>query len=893
MSRPERIVVVGAGLCGLRAAERLRELGFEGDVVIVGSEPTPPYHRPALSKQLLMGTMRPDDLLLPAYQNVNAKWRLSTQVQYLLPRSRTLRLPGDEELKYDGLIIATGVEARRQNEVPYEDPRVLVMRTLPDALDLERVLSENRAGPVAVIGGGFTGCEIAASLRHLGREVTLIGRGKNLLGNVLGQDLGEWLTKMHGDHGVDLALGNSVKRWAPREDGIALQLADGSTMLAACVLLATGTVPSTAWLRGSGLPLDNGVVCEATTHVVGAEDVVAAGDVAQWPNIRFDTVPRRIEHWLNAIEMGRAAAENLLAGRAAAKPFTPMPRFWTEQYGVRIQAAGVPKLGPDIVALGSPTDGTGTVVGYAKEGRLMGVVGVDCPSSVMAWTESVARQNPVPGHQPAEPAEVDAPAAPAPAASAPRESVSAATSTNRRAPATSTRQTPAARTRRPAAATGTRIPAAGGDRQQRTRGFAASAERKKGRHALPPKEPRRPRDPQSAEASGWVEAVDPAASSPGMLPADPMASSPGMMPADPMASNPGMMPANPAASNPNMMPVNPMASNPNMMPVNPAASNPNMMPANPMAANPGRPIAEPTRPAPGRGGLVDADGRLVESTGRIGRIDARGELVGDGPMGPAASHSRIQPVGNGGRARPRGRGPAEPNARMRPADGRMPGGRPGPEDSYERLPAVPPINDQLRSNTRMRPVDPWRVPEDSYDRMPPVDRDGRGPVESHGRARPANGFRPGPEDSYDGMPPAYQGGRQGPVDSYTRLPPVQGQAYDPPRLGTQPWEDGPGGRGWGPQQRGPADSWDRMPPARRGPADSYDSMPPAQLSAVESYGAFPPARRMGPEDSYDQFPPARRMGPEDSYDQFPPARRGPAGPVHSDGRLHPVQRRRH
>ena len=871
MSRAERIVVVGAGLCGLRAAERLRELGFEGDVVIVGAEPSPPYHRPALSKQLLMGTMRPDDLLLPAYQNVNAKWRLNTQVQYLLPRSRTLRLPGDEELKYDGLIIATGVEARRANDVPYEDPRVLVMRTLPDALDFERVLSENRSGPVVVVGGGFTGCELAASLRHLGREVTLIQRGKNLLGNVLGQDLGNWLTKMHGDHGVDLALGNSVKRWAPREDGIALQLSDGSTMLAACVLLATGTVPSTAWLRGSGLPLDNGVVCEATTHVVGAEDVVAAGDVAQWPNIRFDNVPRRIEHWLNAIEMGRAAAENLLAGRAAAKPFTPMPRFWTEQYGVRIQAAGVPKLGPDVVALGSPTDGTGTVVGYAKEGRLMGVVGVDCPSSVLAWTESVAKQNPVPGQKELEPVEADGPAmpvppvpaAPAPAASAPRE---VNPGTTRRALAASTRQTPAAHTRRPAAATSSRLVSAAGERQQRTRGFAASAERKKGRHALPPKEPRRPRETQQTEA------------------ADPAASNAQMMPVDPMASNARMMPADPAASNARMMPVDPMASNARMMPADPMASSARMMPADPMASNPGMPPAEPTQPRPGRGGLVDADGRLVESTGRIGRIDARGDLVPDGPMGPGDSQPRMQPVGNGGRAMPMGRGPAESSARMRPANGRIvPGGRPGPEDSYERLPAVPPINDQLRSaggsgrgpgsNGRMRPADPWRGPEDSYDRMPPVDRDGRGPVDSQGRVRPANGFRPGPEDSYDRMPPAYPGAG-GPVDSYTRLPPVNNPAYEPPRLGTQAWEGGAGRPSWeGPQPRGPMDSWDRMPPARLGPADSYDSMPPA---------------RLGPEASYGAFPPARRFGLEDSYDQFPPVQRGPNGQVDS-----PVQRRRH
>jgi NADPH-dependent 2,4-dienoyl-CoA reductase/sulfur reductase-like enzyme len=805
MNRRERIVIVGAGLCGLRAAERLRELGFEGDVIIIGDEASPPYHRPALSKQLLMGAMRPDDLLLPAYQNVHAKWRLNTPVQYLLPRSRTLRLPGEEELKYDGLIIATGVEARRANEVPYEDPRVHVLRTLPDALDLERSLSENR-GPVAVIGGGFTGCEIASSLRHMGRDVTLIQRGKTLLGNVLGQDLGEWLTKLHTDHGVDLALGNRVKRWAPREDGIALQLTDGSTMLVGCVLLATGTVPSTAWLRGSGLPLDNGVVCEATCHVVGAEDVVAAGDVAQWPNIRFDTVPRRIEHWLNAIEMGRAAAENLLAGRAAATPFTPMPRFWTEQHGVRIQAAGVPKLGPDIVALGSPTDGTGTVVGYAKEGRLMGVVGVDCPKSVLSWTDSVVRQNPVPGEK-VEPV----PAAERPA---PLERPTPAAASMRRA----------APVNREAISTGTRRPVSPSTKT-RVRGFAAKTDGKKGRHSLPPKEPRR------SQQTGYSEPVEPAA----------------------------------AASSPEMAPVAPPDQ----------------------------------RLAQAHGGMVDADGRYVDATGRIGRIDAGGELVADGPnrhpnppMGPGDSHARMQP------AQLRG-GPAASSTRMRPApSGRvMPGGRPGPEDSYDRIPAVPPINDRLRSHGggpgpgssgQMRPVDPpWMGSEDSYDGMPPVNRDGRGPVDSSGRMRPPPS-RPGPADSYRAMPSGYPGPADsftrlpevdqwaavqnyGPVDTSERLPVVDRYPGDTPRLDLQPWQD-----------MHAADSY-----GRPGPADSYDRPPSSRSGHVR------PLSR-GPEDSYDRIPPAlRQYGPEDSYDQFPPVRRGAMSPLDSDPRLYPVQRRRH
>src|SRR5262245_23857603 len=395
MNRDERIVVVGGGLTGLRAAERLRELKFEGDITILGDEKLPPYHRPALSKQLLQGSLRPSDLTLPAYEDLNARWRFGTQVRQLIPNKKTLVLPGGEEMTYDGLIIATGVEATRQNGVPYHDPRVLVLRTMSDGLDLERVIGSTK-GRVAVVGGGFTGCELAASLRHLSREVTLIGRGTSLLGNVLGQELGEWLTNMHRDHGVDLALGNSVEDWAPGHDGIGLRLTDGSRLTVSCVILAAGTKPMTHWLRGSGLPLDNGVVCEPTCHVVGAEDVVAAGDVAQWPNLRFDNVPRRVERWLTAVEMGRAAAESLLAGRENAEPFCPMPRFWTDQYSARIQAAGMVKLGKDIVKLGTPDEGTGTVYGFSDEGRLMGVVGVDCPGAMIAWAESVSRQNPEP-----------------------------------------------------------------------------------------------------------------------------------------------------------------------------------------------------------------------------------------------------------------------------------------------------------------------------------------------------------------------------------------------------------------------------------------------------------------------------------------------------------------
>jgi len=860
MNRPERIVVVGAGLAGLRSAERLRELGFEGEVVIVGAEKSPPYHRPALSKQLLMGTMRPNDLMLPAYQDVNAKWRLNTPVQYLLPRTRTLHLPGKEELTYDGLIIATGVEARRQNDVPYEDPRIMVMRTMSDALALERAISSNR-GPVAVVGGGFTGCEIAASLRHMGREVTLIGRSKNLLGNVLGQDLGEWLTDQHREHGVDLALGNSIKGWQPRPDGIALQLNDGSTMLAACVLLATGTVPSTAWLRGSGLPLDDGVVCEATCHVVGAEDVVACGDVAQWPNIRFDTVPRRIEHWLNAIEMGRAAAESLLAGRAAATPFTPMPRFWTEQYGVRIQAAGVPKLGKDIVALGSPEDGTGTVYGYARDSRLMGVVGVDCPSSIMSWTESIARQNPVPGQK----------------------------------------QLAAASASATASAT-----ASDGERSQGTqRGFAAAAARKKaGRHSLPAKGNRREDQSQHADLLDPIEAA--ASARPQPAGADSL-----------------MRPDSGALVDTNGRPVEvtgrigTIDEHGQLVPVGagapgPAESHGRMQPATNGHVVPMRPMA---------GGPADSHARMQPANGHVVPMRPIGGGPVDSPRMQPATNGRIippPPPGGPGPEGSYGRMPAAPlNGHLRAVD--SPAGYPGAADSPGgyRGPADSPgvYRGPESSYSGMPPARPNGYhlgPESSYDQMPAVRPNGypRGPESSYDQmpaVRP-NGYHRGPESSYDQMPAVRPNDYpRGPESSYDQMPPVDRRVRSVDSPGAYPGSGGHSSdaydrrelNGWG----GPEGTGRHAAPDQRmGPADSYNAMPPARpgghLGPVDSNGRIRPVRRNGqPVDSPNGHPVnGRQLGPEDSYDQFPPVRRGPLGPVDSNGRLRPVQtngRRRH
>jgi NADPH-dependent 2,4-dienoyl-CoA reductase/sulfur reductase-like enzyme len=387
--RRERIVVVGAGVAGLRAAERLRELGFAGELVIIGAEADRPYHRPAVSKQIVTDEWKPADAILPAYRALDAHWRLNTTAIGLDANRRLLALPGRENLAYDGLVIATGVAAKQLPGAPRRHPRIHRLRTLRDALALRSGLAEDK-GPVVVVGTGFTGCELACSMRALHRTVTIVGRSRTLLAKGLGPDLGARLTRLHSDHGVRLELGVGIAHWGIKADAAAIYLSNGKILLASHVVVAVGSVPSVGWLRGSGLVIDGGVLCEPTCHAVGAQDIVAAGDVARWPNLRFDQTPRRIEHWINAIEMGRAAAESLLAGRSAT-PFTPVPRFWTEQHGVRIQAAGLPEL--DERHHPRPAGITESPVAqYVRGGRLVGVAAMDQPGVIVDLTRRLARE---------------------------------------------------------------------------------------------------------------------------------------------------------------------------------------------------------------------------------------------------------------------------------------------------------------------------------------------------------------------------------------------------------------------------------------------------------------------------------------------------------------------
>jgi NADPH-dependent 2,4-dienoyl-CoA reductase/sulfur reductase-like enzyme len=391
----EHVVVVGAGAAGHAAAERLREAGFAGRLTIVGDEPHRPYNRTPLSKQLLTGTCAPGDLTLPSWTELDATWRLGTSAAALDTAARTLSLSTGEQLRYDGLVLAVGVDARALPGTPLHSPHVHLLRTLADAVAVDQSLGHTWRR-VVVVGGGFIGCEIASTCRARGLDVTVVDVSPTLLHRGLGERLGAVVTDLHRAAGVEVRLGVAVHSWDPHGQGVRVQLEDGHAVDADMAVVGVGTAARTGWLADAGLDVTDGILAGPTCHAWGADDVVVAGDVARWPNLLFDSAPRRVEHWINALEMGRHAADSLLTGRDAAQPFTPVPRFWSEQHGVKIQSLGLPTLpGTQLTVVEGDGRSRRLVATATTPGphghRLTGVVTLDNPRRLLDYAPLIGR----------------------------------------------------------------------------------------------------------------------------------------------------------------------------------------------------------------------------------------------------------------------------------------------------------------------------------------------------------------------------------------------------------------------------------------------------------------------------------------------------------------------
>jgi len=381
VSAPRRVVVAGASLAGLRAVEALRRGGFDGRITVLGAEPHLPYDRPPLSKEVLAGKWDPGRAALRApesYAALAADFRLGTPATGLDLAGRAV-LAGAERVPFDALVVATGAAPRR---LPGRAPAgVHALRTLEDCLAIRAAF--DAGARVAVVGAGFIGGEVAATARARGLEVTLVEALPVPLERQCGAAIGGLLASLHRDFGVDVRLGVGVDGFEGGSRVEALRLADGSRVPADVVVVGVGVAPATGWLEGSGLALEDGVRCDDRCRA-SAPGVFAAGDVARWWNPRYGEA-MRIEHWTHATEQADAAVAALLAGEGPSEPFAPVPYFWSDQHGVKIQLAGRIRPGDAMRVVDGAVADRRFVAVFGREGRLTAALGWSRPRLVMQY----------------------------------------------------------------------------------------------------------------------------------------------------------------------------------------------------------------------------------------------------------------------------------------------------------------------------------------------------------------------------------------------------------------------------------------------------------------------------------------------------------------------------
>ncbi|UYP18062.1 FAD-dependent oxidoreductase [Rhodococcus sp. Z13] len=437
---PGRVVVVGAGLAAVRTAEELRRAGFDGELVLVGDETHLPYDRPPLSKEVLRGD-RDDTTLRPRefFDENRIELRLGTAARSVDTATRTLTLADGSELGYDELVVATGLRPRRIPGLP-DLAGVHVLRSLEDSRALRaEIVPGSRA---LVVGAGFIGCEVAASLRARDVDVVLVEPQPTPLASVLGAEVGELVTRLHRSEGVDVRSGVGLSEI--RGDGVASEihsdgvaseihsdgvaseihsdgvaseihsdgvaseihsdgvaseihsdgrvasalLGDGTEVDVDLVILGIGSVPAVEWLEGSGIELDNGVVCDGVGRT-SAPHVWAVGDVASWQLPAGGR--RRIEHWTNAGEQASVLAKSLVGAEPGAA--AQVPYFWSDQYDLKIQGLGAVR-GDDTVHV-VRDDGRKFLAYYERDGKLVGVVGAGLAGQVMKTRAKIAAGAPI------------------------------------------------------------------------------------------------------------------------------------------------------------------------------------------------------------------------------------------------------------------------------------------------------------------------------------------------------------------------------------------------------------------------------------------------------------------------------------------------------------------
>ena len=320
----------------------------------------------------------------------DVNWLLGETATELGLDARVVRTASGRELSFDGLVIATGSAPRRLRGLEPDMPGVLELRTVDHSLALREHLMQRPH--LLLVGAGFIGVEVACTARAHGAEVTIVSLDPPLA--PAGELVSGVCAGMLSDYDVDMNIGRTVVEVLGESSFEGVVLDDGTRIEADLALVAVGAAPVTSWLEGSGLELQDGVVCDASCAALGVENVVAAGDVARWPNPVFDSAPMRIEHWTNAVEQGSAAALTLMRGSNPDTVYAPVPSFWSDHFGVRLQSVGLPALADETTVVDGSLEERRFAAECRRDGRLVGAITYGMPRALLKYRIALARGEP-------------------------------------------------------------------------------------------------------------------------------------------------------------------------------------------------------------------------------------------------------------------------------------------------------------------------------------------------------------------------------------------------------------------------------------------------------------------------------------------------------------------
>ena len=372
MSDSGTFVILGASQAGGWIARTLRSEGFEGRIVLIGEEPHLPYERPPLSKDALLGEVEVDSTYFwppESYEELNIETMLGVRATAIDPGGKQVSLDNGETSNYDRLAITTGARARLLPIDGAELEGVHYLRTMDDTLAIRGAVE--KGSTALIVGGGWIGLEVAATLKKLGCHSVVVEFADRLCGRAVTPDISDWMLKFHQSHGIDVRLGTGVERFEGDGKIERAVLSDGDTIDCSLAVVGIGVIPNSELAETAGLNVENGIVVDELCRT-SDPDVFSAGDVTSHPN---DLLGKRVrlESWENAQNQGIAAGKSMLD---KGEPYAEIPWFWSDQHDANIQMIGLPENWDEVVTRGDPAEGSFLTM-YLSGGRIIGAISVN------------------------------------------------------------------------------------------------------------------------------------------------------------------------------------------------------------------------------------------------------------------------------------------------------------------------------------------------------------------------------------------------------------------------------------------------------------------------------------------------------------------------------------